>query len=109
MLIQTRKIVVEKGNADKVVERFGKESPVDQMPGLIDRTIMVNKRAKEHDEVLMMIRWESEEAWRNWEKSDVHIQGHRENHNKPKPEYVISTTLNMYDVKYQAIGSAQKE
>lgn len=109
MLVQTRTIVVEKGNADKVLERFGKESPVDRMEGLIDRTVMVNKRTKEHDEVLVMIRWESEEAWKNWEKSDVHIQGHREKRNTPTPEYVISSSVNMYEVKYVADVGPVKE
>ncbi|AOZ94826.1 antibiotic biosynthesis monooxygenase [Paenibacillus crassostreae] len=96
MLIQTRTIVVEKGNAEKVVERFSQESPVEGMEGLIDITVMVNKRSKENEEVVVMIRWESEEAWKNWEKSDVHIQGHRQNKGKTSPEFVLSTTVNMY-------------
>ncbi|MHA0856785.1 antibiotic biosynthesis monooxygenase [Paenibacillus sp. CMAA1364] len=99
MLIQTRTIHVEKGNVDQVVERFSGEKPVDKMKGLIDRTVMVNRRNKEYEEIIVMIRWESEEAWKNWEKSDVHIQGHRDNRGKTPPEYVISTTVHMYDVK----------
>lgn len=99
MLIQTRTIVVEKGNADQVIENFSKDSPMDQMEGLLDRSVMVNKRNKENDEIIVMIRWESEEAWKNWEKSDVHIQGHRQKRGKTPPEYMISTTVNMYHVK----------
>ncbi|KGE20108.1 antibiotic biosynthesis monooxygenase [Paenibacillus wynnii] len=99
MLIQTRTIVVEKGNADQVVDRFTQKSPIDSMEGLLDKTVMVNKRKQDHEEVVVMIRWESIEAWKNWEKSDVHIQGHRENKGKPTPEYVISSTVNMYEVK----------
>ncbi|WP_134683839.1 antibiotic biosynthesis monooxygenase [Brevibacillus migulae] len=100
MLIQTRTIVVQKGFADQVVERFTKESPMDSMEGLLDKTVMVNKRNKEdQEEVMVMIRWESVDAWKNWEKSDAHIQGHRENKGKPVPEFVISTTVNMYEVK----------
>ena len=99
MLIQTRSIVVEKGNSDKVVERFSKESPVEGMEGLIDISVLVNKRSKENEEVVIMIRWESEEAWKNWEKSDVHIQGHRAKKGQEKPDYIISTTVNMYESK----------
>jgi len=99
MLIQTRTIVVEKGNADKVVERFSREGILDEREGLIDITVMTNKRSKETDEVVVFIRWESEEAWKNWEKSPEHIQGHRENKDKKPPEYVISSTVNMYEVK----------
>jgi len=100
LLIQTRTIVVQKGFSEQVVERFTQESPMDSMEGLLDKTIMVNKRNKEdQEEVVVMIRWESVDAWKNWEKSDAHIQGHRENKGKPTPEFVISTTVNMYEVK----------
>ncbi|MFB9275004.1 antibiotic biosynthesis monooxygenase [Cohnella cellulosilytica] len=98
MLIQTRTIVVQKGNADKVVERFSREGVLDEREGLIDITVMTNKRSKETDEVVVVIRWESEEAWKNWEKSPEHIQGHRNSRGQTPPEYVVSTTVNMYDV-----------
>ncbi|MFC0211527.1 antibiotic biosynthesis monooxygenase [Paenibacillus chartarius] len=100
MFIQTRTIVVKKGNAEQVVERFSQPGPMDEMEGLIDKTVMVNRKKQEdEEEVVVMIRWRSVEDWKNWEKSDAHIQGHRQNHGKPKPEFVISTTVNMYEVK----------
>ncbi|XID94788.1 antibiotic biosynthesis monooxygenase [Paenibacillaceae bacterium WGS1546] len=98
MLIQTRTIVVEKGYADQVVERFGKPGILDEREGLIDISVMKNKRSKDTEEVVVFIRWESEEAWKNWEKSPEHIQGHRDNKGKTPPEYVISSTVNMYEV-----------
>jgi heme oxygenase (staphylobilin-producing) len=105
MFIQTRTIVVQKGKAELVVERFSKESPMDVMEGLIDKTVMVNRKKQEDaEEVMVMIRWRSVEDWKNWEKSDVHIQGHRQNHGKPKPEYVLSTEVNMYEVKARKEG-----
>ena len=62
MLIQTRTIVVEPGHADKVVERFSAPGPLDGREGLLDIAVMVNKRTKEDDEVVVMIRWASEAA-----------------------------------------------
>lgn len=106
MFIMTRSIVVEKGYAEQVIERFSKGGAMDGMPGLIDRTVMINRRARDNEEVLVMIRWESEEAWKNWEKSDAHIQGHRDNKGKTPPEYVISTTVNTYHVKAVRPGAA---
>lgn len=104
MLIQTRSILVEKGYARQVAERFGGPSPVDEMPGLIDRTVSINKRSKDEEEVLVLIRWESEEAWKNWEKSPQHIQGHREGRSKPKPAYILGTTVNLYEVETVQTG-----
>jgi len=99
MLIQTRTITVQPGYADKVVERFAGPGKLDGREGLIDIHVMVNKRTNDHDEVCVMIRWESEEAWKNWEKSPEHIQGHRERRNQQPPEYIIDTTVKMYEVK----------
>ncbi|MCG7212308.1 antibiotic biosynthesis monooxygenase [Paenibacillus mucilaginosus] len=100
MLIQTRTIVVQQGKSDLVLERFSKESPMDAMEGLIDKTIMVNrKKQEETEEVMIMIRWRSVEDWKNWEKSDTHIQGHRSGSGKTKPEHILSVTVNMYEVK----------
>ncbi|MFS0869212.1 antibiotic biosynthesis monooxygenase [Paenibacillus xylanilyticus] len=104
MLIQTRSMVIEKGNSDKVLERFSGPTPVVDMPGLIDFSVMVNKKSKEHEEVMVIIRWESEEAWKNWEKSDAHLQGHRNKRGQEKPAYLISTTVNMYEVQTVKTG-----
>lgn len=106
MFIQLRTITVEKGNADKVIERFSQPGILDEREGLVDVSVMVNKRSKEHEEVVAMIRWESEEAWKAWEKSPEHIQGHRENKDRKPPEYVISTVVNMYEVKTVRPGKA---
>ncbi|MNU05682.1 Heme-degrading monooxygenase HmoA [compost metagenome] len=69
------------------------------MEGLIDVTVMVNKRSKETEEVVVFIRWESEQAWKNWEKSPEHLAGHRNSKGQERPEYVISSTVSMFDVK----------
>ncbi|MBW4080902.1 antibiotic biosynthesis monooxygenase [Paenibacillus sp. S150] len=99
MFIQTRSISVEKGNSGKVVERFSTPGALDEMEGLIDISVMVNKKAKENEEVLLLIRWDSEEAWKNWEKSEAHLQGHRNSRGQEKPSYMIGTTVNMYEVQ----------
>jgi heme oxygenase (staphylobilin-producing) len=49
MLIQMRTIVVKPGNADKVIERFSGQSPLDGSEGLLDVTVMANNRSKEYD------------------------------------------------------------
>lgn len=109
MLIQTRTIVVPQDKVDLVLERFTKDFPVDTMEGLIDRTVMVNRKKQDHGEVVVMIRWRSIEDWKNWEKSDIHVQGHREKRGKPAPEYIISTTVNMYEVKALKKGPNNNE
>lgn len=103
MLIQLRKITVKEGFSEKIVERFGKPGgPMSEIPGFIDRSVMVKKNRKkgeETEEVIVMIRWESEEAWKTWEKSPAHIEGHRNKRNQEKPDYLLDTEVSMYLVK----------
>ncbi|WP_044477142.1 antibiotic biosynthesis monooxygenase [Paenibacillus antibioticophila] len=106
MFIVTRTTIIEAGNSEEVLKRFSEDKPVDGMEGLIDRIVMVNTKSKEHEEVVMIIRWESKEAWKNWEKSDVHIQGHRENRGQQPPAYIISTDVKTYDVHAVKKGKA---
>ncbi|WP_332646431.1 antibiotic biosynthesis monooxygenase family protein [Lysinibacillus sp. 54212] len=106
MFVQIRKWVVTEGNSDKVVERFSKKpdqgpSLVEQQPGFISRELLVKKVRRGAEEVVMIIRWESEEAWKNWEKSPEHIAGHkaRLKEGKPeKPEFIIEMTHGNYTV-----------
>lgn len=99
MFIETKTIIVQEGNADKLVERFSKEGKIEKSEGFIDVSVMVKKARRGDEEVVIMTRWESEEAWKNWEKSDAHLEGHRQNRGKPKPEYVISSDHARYEVK----------
>ncbi|SET15052.1 antibiotic biosynthesis monooxygenase [Paenibacillus sp. NFR01] len=105
MLVMMRTFVVEKGYAGQIVERFSEPGKVDGREGLVDISVMVNTRTKEHDEVVVMIRWASEEAWKAWEKSPEHIQGHRENKGS-KPDYILSMNVSMYEVKTSRPGPA---
>lgn len=62
-------MVVTEGNSDKIVERFGakKDGPLllKQHPGFIDKQVLVKKVRRGEEEVLIMVRWESEEAEKN--------------------------------------------
>jgi len=103
MFVQIKRMVVTEGNADKVVERFGakKDGPslLEQQPRFIDKQVLVKKVLRGDEEVLIMVRWESEEAWKNWEKSPEHIAGHKAKAGKPKPEYIIESGQDVYYVK----------
>ncbi|MGE7022668.1 antibiotic biosynthesis monooxygenase family protein [Solibacillus cecembensis] len=108
MFVQIRKWTLTEGNADKIIERFSKKpdqgpSILEKQPGFIGRELLQKKVRRGEDEVVMIVRWESEEAWKNWEKSPEHIAGHKakikEHGGKPpKPEFVISMENTNYTV-----------
>lgn len=101
MLIETKTITVKAGTSQLVVDRFSQPGPIEQIEGFIDLSVLVKngRRGDESEEVVVMIRWESKEAWKRWETSEAHIQGHRESRGKPKPEHVLSSSHGMYEVK----------
>ncbi|GIP34877.1 antibiotic biosynthesis monooxygenase [Paenibacillus sp. J2TS4] len=99
MFIQNKTIIVKEGTSDKVVERFNKEGVIEKSPGFIDLSVLVKKTVRGDEEVIVMTRWESEEAWKGWEKSEAHLEGHRQSRGKPKPEHIVSSSHGVYYVK----------
>ncbi|MGO0058808.1 antibiotic biosynthesis monooxygenase [Brevibacillus fluminis] len=100
MFIETKTIIVKEGNSDHIVNRFSQNGAIETMEGFIDLSVLVKKGKKGGDEeVVVMIRWDSEESWKKWELSEAHLEGHRQSRSKPKPEYVISSSHANYVVK----------
>ncbi|MFT4414023.1 antibiotic biosynthesis monooxygenase [Fredinandcohnia humi] len=99
MFVQMRKITVTEGNSDKIVERFSKKGIIEEQEGFIDMTVMVKKVRRGDEEVVISTRWESEEKWKQWEKSDAHIAGHKAKMGQPKPEYILHSEGGVYEVK----------
>lgn len=97
--IQMKTITVTEGNSDQVVNSFDGEGIIEKQDGFIDLTAMVKKVRRGNEEVVVMIRWESEEYWKKWEKSEAHIAGHKANLGKPKPEYIVNSDGGLYDIK----------
>ncbi|WP_462413085.1 antibiotic biosynthesis monooxygenase family protein [Neobacillus sp. Marseille-QA0830] len=97
MFYQIKKFVVKEGFSQQIVERFSKRGGlVEKQPGFIGRDVLVKKSRRGDEEVMVMMRWETEEAWKNWEKSPEHIAGHKAKQGTAKPEYVIESSQDVY-------------
>lgn len=100
MFYQIKRIVVKEGFSEQVVERFSKKGGlISEQPGFIEKQVLVKKVRRGDEEVMVVVRWESEEAWKNWEKSPEHIAGHKANRGVPKPEYVVESSQDLYELK----------
>lgn len=100
MIVQLRRFTVTEGNGHLVVGKFKQGGGlVEQQSGFIAKTVLQKKVRRGEEEAIMMVRWESEEAWKAWEKSPEHIAGHRNNRGKEKPEYIVNVDVSMYEVK----------
>lgn len=99
-------MVVKEGNANKVVEQFSQRGIIEKQEGFIDLTVMKQKaRRGEDEEVLIMMRWKSEEYWKQWQHSDAHIAAHKARRGQPQPDYIISVSNQRYEV--QAVKEAR--
>lgn len=97
MFVQMKRIVVKEGFSSQVVERFSKRGGLlEQQPGFIDKQVLAKKVRRGDEEILVMISWESEEDWKNWEKSPEHIAGHKAKRGVPKPDYIIESSQDLY-------------
>ncbi len=72
MFIETKTIIVTEGAAEQVVQRFSQSGAIEQSEGFIDLSVLVKKIPRGDEEVVVMIRWDSEAAWKKWEMSDAH-------------------------------------
>lgn len=103
MFVQMKRFVVAEGNAQKIMDRFGakKDGPslMEQQPGFIGKEVLVKKSRRGDEEVIIMVRWESEEAWKGWEKSPEHIAGHKAKIGQPKPDFIIESSNSLYYVQ----------
>ncbi|GGE63567.1 antibiotic biosynthesis monooxygenase family protein [Priestia taiwanensis] len=99
MFIETKTIVVTEGHSDIIVKHFTGEGHIEKFEGFIDLSVLVKRVRRGDEEIIIMIRWESEEAWKGWETSEIHLEGHRQSRGKPKEDYVVSSSHAVYDVK----------
>ncbi len=98
MFVQVKKITVTEGSSAQVVDRFSKPGIIEEQEGFVDATVMVKKVRRGEEEVMVQIRWKSEEYWKQWEKSEAHIAGHKANRGKPNPEYIVNSEGGLYNV-----------
>lgn len=90
-------LVVEEGYSEAMVEKFAAEGIIEEQPGFIDLSVVKKRKKKQgNEELLVLIRWESEADWQAWETCDVHLAGHRANRGKPKPSYILDGTQYVY-------------
>lgn len=105
MFIQLKTIRVEVGYAETMIERFAGEGIIEQQPGFVDLSVLQKKRTRGEEEVMIVIRWESEQDWKAWETSEVHLAGHRERRGQPAPSFILDSSQAYYEVLGQKVKS----
>lgn len=109
MFIELKTIQVKEGYSEQVVSRFKQEGPIEKAPGFVDLSVLVKRVRSGDEEVLLLIRWESEEAWKSWEKSEPHLEMHRRSRANGQPDFIIGRSHGLYDLKAVKIPPVPQE
>lgn len=97
MFIVTNCVKVKKDEGFKLINRFNKVGKVEEMKGFLGLEVLETQKLKDYDEVSIVTRWESEEDFKNWTKSDAFKESHR--HKGGKPEFIIENSIHYYKVQ----------
>ena len=74
MIAVINRLPVKEGMADEVVERFANgRGFVQDFPGFVSMEVL---RSEEADEVLVITRWQSQDAFDSWVHSDAFRKAH---------------------------------
>ncbi|MEK8131501.1 heme oxygenase [Paenibacillus filicis] len=96
MIIVTNTSQITKGEAHKLIERFDKVGKVEYMEGFLGLEVHLTESIKEYDEVSVVTRWTSKEAFNGWTKSEAFRESHS---HRSTPEYILSNKITFYEVK----------
>lgn len=98
---------VTEGHSEHILKKFEerktKPSIMEQQPGFLGREALVKKTTRGNEQIIMMVRWASEEALKAWKKSPDHIAGHKAkiasgNNKREQPEYIVSVEHELYTI-----------
>ncbi|SDZ24062.1 heme oxygenase (staphylobilin-producing) [Evansella caseinilytica] len=97
MVIVTNTVHVEKGFAEKLIERFNKVGMVEEMDGFLGLEVLLTENTADYEEVTISTRWNSKDAFHGWTSSEAFRKSHE--HRGGQPEYIIKNKTTFYEVK----------
>ena len=96
MYAVTNRIKVQKGHGHEMEEVFGKRGGVEKEPGFKSFELWRLDAEDDHEDYLVVTRWESKDDFKNWTQSD----SFKEAHSGAPPSYIMGPgQLANYDVK----------
>mgnify|MGYP000666284915 FL=1 len=85
MFVGTNRIKIKKGYGNELEELFRSRGEVAREPGFVDFELWRQEGDSEHEEYLVVSRWESEEHHNQWLRSDSFKQAH----SGPPTDYIM--------------------
>lgn len=77
MITVTNRIFVKKGMGKKMAPMFAQPGPLQQFEGFQRVEVQVSEQSEEHDEMNVMMYWDSVETFEVWRSSDAFKASHK--------------------------------
>ncbi|HLS61522.1 MAG TPA: heme oxygenase [Virgibacillus sp.] len=97
MYIVTNTTKIKKDEGYKLINRFDKVGKIEKMEGFLGLEVFSTKKLKDFDQVTVVTRWESEDYFSAWMKSDAFKWAHQ--YDGGKPEYILSNKVSHYELE----------
>ncbi len=97
MFIECKTITVTPGNSQIMIDKFSGSGLLQEQKGFVEKTVLKRVRKGDTEEVVVMIKWESQQDFTNWKKSDAHKAGHSSN--KKRADFIVDVKLDTYTVE----------
>ena len=101
MITVTNRIFVKKGMGKKMAPAFVQPGPLQQFEGFEKVEVLVSEQFEEHDEMNVVMYWDSKENFEAWRSSDAFKAAHKrpEGADEPNPNApVISSQIIISEV-----------
>lgn len=83
MFVVTKTLYIEKEHTHNFINRFQVQSPLFSFKGFIKREILINRKNKDHDIILIKVHFGEITDYYRWEGSKEHIMMHKQQKNSP--------------------------
>lgn len=106
MYTVTNRINVKKGMAKMMAPNFVKPGPLQEFEGFVKVEVLVAEQFEQHDEMSVVMYWETLAGFEAWRESDAFKQAHkRPEGDEPNPN---SPVLGSQIVIAELVGSISK-
>lgn len=77
MITVTNRINVKKGMGEKMAPMFAQPGPLQEFEGFNKVEVLVSTQFEEHDEMQVIMYWDTEEQFAVWRESDAFKASHK--------------------------------
>lgn len=97
MFIETKVFTIKEGHSEKLLTKFSQGGKMSLSEGFLEFSVLKRMRKGEHEEIMVMTRWEDQKSFTNWKNSDAHKAGHSGKHERP--DFIVDVRMDTYTVE----------